>query len=146
MDTEKAISFVRAKGNNLEQARLNKILGDEFNTEDVLNGFRVLQNPDGGFPYLDKKGYPSCLSNTSQALHSLIEFDLMDSELAVRAIEFLYANQTEQGSWEENPQIKPLDPPFWDLPGDPKTTTWLTADITDILIRAGRKSEPEVHR
>ncbi len=141
MDIDKAISFVRSNGDRLELARLKNIMGEEFDTQDILRGFTDLQNPDGGFPFGDRKGFPSCLSNTAQAIHTFLELDLSDSEPAIRSLDFLLANQTDEGSWEENPQVMPLDPPFWDIPGDPRTTVWLTADITDILVRLGREDE-----
>ncbi len=141
MDIEKAISFVRSNGDMLELARLNNVTGEDFDRREVLRGFSDLQNPDGGFPFGDRKGFPSCLSNTAQAVHTLIELDLSDSEPAVRAIDHLLASQNDEGSWEENPQVMPLDPPFWDIPGDPGTTVWLTADITGILVGLGRGDE-----
>lgn len=141
MDTDKAISFVMSNGDRLELARLNNIMGEEFDRQEIMQGFSDLQNPDGGFPFGDRKGFPSCLSNTTQAIHTFLELDLSDSEPAIRSLDYLFANQTGEGSWEENPQVMPLDPPFWDIPGDPRTTVWLTADITDMLVRLGRKDE-----
>jgi len=38
----------------------------------------------------------------------------------------------------ENPKVLPLDPPFWDMPGDRNTSIWLTADVADIMMRCGR--------
>ena len=138
MDIDKAIRFVRIKGDRFEQARLQHTLGEKFDAEEVLSGFCAIQNPDGGFPYGDKKGFPSCLSNTTMALTTLIEMGLADSEPANRGITFLLGMRRENGTWEENPKITPLDPPFWDMPGDDDTTLWLTAATTDILLRSGR--------
>lgn len=137
MNIEKAIEFVRAHGNNFEQARLNHILGMKFDRDEVLKGFSILQNPDGGFPFGDEKGFPSCLSNTAMAHHNLTQLGLGNSEAANRCIKFLLKTQTKKGIWPENDKIKPLEPPFWDMPGDDLTTLWLTADISDLLQRTG---------
>ncbi|MBA3045398.1 MAG: terpene cyclase/mutase family protein [Candidatus Thermoplasmatota archaeon] len=138
MDVEKAIEFVRMRGNELDRARLSHALGEDFNTDEIIDGFSRIQNPDGGFPYGDRKGFPSCLSNTAMALHVLLELNLVDSEPAGRAIDFFQGMRKDNGTWEENPKIMPLDPPFWDMPGDDDTTIWITADIADVMQRAGR--------
>jgi prenyltransferase beta subunit len=143
MDLEKAIDFVRKNGNDFDKARLSHILGKEFDVTNVLNGFSLLQNPDGGFPYCDRKGFPSCLSNTAMAIHSLLELGLRDSEPVQRAMDFLEKMRKGDGTWEENPKIMPLDPPFWDMPGDRETSIWLTADIADVMMRSGRPVPPE---
>ncbi len=139
MNIDNAIEFVRANGSKFELERLNCTLGREFDRDGVLKGFASLQNPDGGFPYGDKKGFPSCMSNTTMALHTLLEMELLDTEPAAQGINFLLKSRKRNGIWEENPKIKPLEPPFWDMPGDEDTTTWLTAAAAEILRKAGRK-------
>jgi hypothetical protein len=140
MNIEKAIEFVRTHGNKFEHARLKHTLGQKFETIEVLNGFSNIQNPDGGFPFGDRKGYPSCLSNSAMALHNLIEMDLQDTEIAESCVKFFLKMQTDVGTWSENEKIKPLDPPFWDAPGDDLTTLWLTADISDLMLRVGNNT------
>ena len=139
MNVEKAIHYIRKNGSRFEQARLDRVLGLEFNRKEVLKGFSDIQNPDGGFPYADRKGFPSCLSNTTMALSNLIELGLGDSEPARKGIDFLLKMKKTNGTWPENEKIKPLEPPFWDMPGDEETTAWLTAAVADILIRIGKK-------
>ena len=136
MDLQKAIDFINNNGNELELARLNNIFGQDYDSASVLKGFSVLQNPDGGFPYGDRPGFPSCLSNTAQAVHVLQELELGDSEIAKSSINYFLEMQKE-GIWPENEKITPLGPPIWDMPGDDRTTLWLTADITDLLLRSG---------
>ncbi len=142
MDLKKAIKFVEDNGNQFERARLNHTLGRDFDADEVLRGFSAIQNPDGGFPYCDRKGFPSCLSNTAMALHTLLEMGLHESEPAKNGIEFLRAMRKDDGIWEENPKIAPLEPPPWDLPGDPEASIWLTADAADVLLRYGDRVSP----
>ncbi len=140
IDIQKAITFVLEHGNELELARLKNILGQEFDSGMVLQGFSELQNPDGGFPYGDKTGFPSCLSNTAQAVHVLQELGLGESNVAEASINY-FLDMQHKGFWPENEKIAPLGPPFWDMPGDDRTTLWLTADITDLLLRSGHSKE-----
>jgi hypothetical protein len=137
MNVEKAIEFVRTNGNKFEQSRLNNIIGMNFDRTEVLKAFSNFQNPDGGFPFGDRNGFPSCLSNTAMAFHNLLEMDLDDSAVAKRCVKFFLKMKTDKGTWPENNKIKPLDPPFWDMPGDDMTTLWLTADISDLILRTG---------
>jgi hypothetical protein len=73
----------------------------------------------------------------AMALHNLIEMDLTNSEIAILCIKFFSKTQSDDGTWPENHKIKPLDPPFWDMPGDDLTTVWLTADVSDLMLRTG---------
>jgi len=139
MNVEKAVEFIRSTGSMFEQARLNHILGMEYDRDEVIKGFATIQNPDGGFPYGDRLGFPSCLSNTTMALQTLIEMGLGATEPALRGIDFLIKSKRKDGTWEENPKIKPLDPPLWDIPGDEDTTTWLSVAVADILRRTGNR-------
>ncbi|MCK5397724.1 MAG: terpene cyclase/mutase family protein [Thermoplasmata archaeon] len=136
MDIQKSINYVTENGNELELARLSNIFGQDFDSASVLNGFSTIQNPDGGFPYGDRPGFPSCLSNTAQAVHVLQELGLEESDIYQASIRYFMEMQRE-GIWPENEKIAPLGPPPWDIPGDDKTTLWLTADITDLLLRSG---------
>ncbi len=140
IDVQKAMDFIRDNGNELEMARLNNTFGQDFDSNMVLQGFSELQNPDGGFPFGDKPGFPSCLSNTAQAVHVLQELGLDDSNIAKAAINYFLEMQ-HKGFWPENEKIAPLGPPIWDMPGDDKVTLWLTADITDLLLRSGYPRE-----
>jgi hypothetical protein len=137
MNTDRAIEFIRKNGNRFEQARLDHTLGLGFDPGSVMAGFSQLQNPDGGFPYADEKGFPSCLSNTTMALHTLLELELVNEKTTKLTIGFFKKMQKDNGTWEENEKVKPLNPPFWDMPGDEKTTIWLTADVADLLQRSG---------
>ena len=137
MNIDAAARYIRTHGDVLDNAKLSQTLQEPFDKDEVLEGFSELQNPDGGFPYMDRKGFPSCLSNTSMALRNLTQIGLVDSDQTSRAVQFLLDRRSPEGSWEENSKIAPLEPPFWDMPGDTRTTTWLTADISDVLIRSG---------
>lgn len=138
MNIDRTIAYIIENGNLFEQARLNRTLGKKFSHGDVLRSFSELQNPDGGFPYGDRRGFPSCLSNTTMALSNLIDMGLADSEPALKSFRFMDSMKKSNGTWEENEKITPLDPPFWDIPGDEESTLWLTAASAEILRKAGK--------
>jgi len=146
LDISKAIRFVEVNGTSIEKYRLHFLLGKERNDEIPLQYLRNLQNKDGGFPYDDEKGRLSCVNATSGSLGLMIELELGKSDVCKKTVEYLLKIQGKDGSWCENEAIKEYNPPFWDLPDDLKTTMWLTANITNLLIQLGYENLPEVKR
>jgi len=146
MDIGKAVAFVEENGSGFEKYLLRFLLGKERSDEIPLQYFRGLQNRDGGFPYNNAKGKASCVSVTNSHFDVMIELKLTDSEVFRKTVEYLLRVQNEDGSWSESDEIKRYDPPFWDLPGDLKTSMWLTADITNHLMQAGFKESQVVRR
>jgi len=146
LNVPKAVRFVKANGTTLERYRLHFLLGMERNDEIPLLYLRNLQNKDGGFPYNDKKGKLSCVNVTSSNLSIMIELGLDESEVCKKTVAYLLKIQGKGGSWSENEAIKQYNPPFWDTPNDLKTTLWLTANISNLLIQLGYGNLPEVRR
>lgn len=146
MNIQKAISFVEANGTALEKYRLHFLLGKERNNEIPLSHLGNLQNEDGGFPYNDEKGGVSCGNATSNNLSLMIELGLDKSDVCRKTVEYLLKIHEEDGSWSENQAIKQYNPPFWDMPNDPKTTMWLTAHITNSLIQLGYRNSSAVQK
>ena len=144
MNIPKAVSFVEANGTTLEKYRLRFLLGKEWNDEIPLRHLRNLQNKDGGFPYNDEKDKVSCVNATSNNLDLMIELGLDKSDVCRRTVEYLLKIQERDGSWSENEAIKQFNPPFWDLPNDSKTTTWLTANITNFFVQLGYRNSTAV--
>ena len=142
MDVQKAMKFVEENGTELEKYRLHYLLGKERDNKVPLRYLRQLQNNDGGFPYENEKGKVSCTSNTNVNLSLMIELGLAKSNVCRKTVEYLLRVQGRDGSWDENEEIKQYNPPFWNLPGDPKTKMWLTADVCNYLIQLNyRESE-----
>lgn len=135
MNAEKAIRFIKENGTALEKYRLGYLLGKEKSSELPLRYLRKLQNDDGGFPYNSEKGKESSVNVTSSNLDLLIELELGESDICKKTLEWLRNTQGEDGSWDENKAITQYSPPFWDVPGDFKTKMWLTASISNDLIK-----------
>ena len=137
LDIQKAIGFVEKNGTVLEKYRLRFLIGKEKNDEIPSQYLRNLQNKDGGFPYDSEKGKSSCVNDTSNYLGLMVEFGLGNSDVCKKTTEYFFGIQGKDGSWSENEAIKRYNPPFWLIPGDLKTTMWLTASITNHLIQLG---------
>jgi len=146
LNISKAVRFVEANGTALEKYRLHFLLGKARNDEIPLRHLRNLQNMDGGFPYNDEKGKLSCVNNTSNNLGLMIELGLGKSDVCRKTVEHLLKIQGKNGGWSENEQINQYNPPFWDLPNDLKTTIWLTASISNSLIKLGYMDSLAIQR
>jgi len=146
LNITKAVRFVEANGTALEKYRVHFLLGTERNDEIPLLHMRNLQNKDGGFPYNDEKGRSSCVNDTNNNLHIMIELDLDKSDACRKTVEYLLRIQGEEGSWSENEAIRQYNPPFWDMPNNPRTVMWLTADITNALIQLGYGNSTAVQK
>jgi len=146
LNITKAVSFVESNGTALEKYRLHFLLGKERNDDVPLRHLRELQNQDGGFPYKDEKGRVSCANDTNNILHIMVELELNKSDVCRKTVEYLFKIQKEDGSWSENEKIKAYNPPFWDMPNNPNTTMWLTADIAHVLIQLGYSNFPAVQK
>lgn len=146
LNVSKAVSFVEERGTALERYTLNFFLGKERNDEIPLRHLRMLQQENGGFPYNDEEGKASCVNAASNNLSLMLELGLERSDVCRKAVEYLFRVQGEDGSWSENEAIKRYDPPFWDSPNDLRTTLWLTANITNLLVQMGYKNSPSVRK
>jgi len=146
LDVQKAISFVEKHGTELEKYRLHYLLGKERDDEVPLRYLKGLQNDDGGFPYENEKGKLSCVLNTSANLGLMIELGIAESDVCRKTAEYLLGVQGRDGGWNENDEIKQYSPPFWDLPGDPKTKIWLSADVCNYLIQLGYRESKAVKK
>jgi hypothetical protein len=146
LNIAKAVSLVEQRGTTLEKYRMRFLLGKERNDATPLGYLRNLQNKDGGFPFNDEKGKLGCVNDTNNNLHIMIELDLAKTDVCRKAVEHLFKIQRAEGNWNENKAIRQYNPPIWDMPDNPKTTFWLTADITSALIQLGLKDSPAVRK
>ncbi|MFX0025819.1 MAG: prenyltransferase/squalene oxidase repeat-containing protein [Candidatus Hermodarchaeota archaeon] len=135
MDIEKAIKFVRSKGNEIEKARLDAILWDKPIQEDILKQLAAFQKSDGGFCYWIKE-----VSNICDTIYVLFWFDdlkLYSGPIVEPACRFLLNRQQKDGGWDEVDKVQKFNPPEWLIPGRIETRVWLTAYCAHVLIRFG---------
>jgi len=68
--------------------------------------------------------------------------------MAEKAIHFLYANQKQDGGWDEDaePGLEQYQRPAWIKPGDMDSRLYLTANTAYWLAISGRTNRPNFHR
>jgi hypothetical protein len=134
VDGERARAFVLAHAGSTDQARLEGIFTGARPEREVVKALEALQNPDGGFPLLQRPGNPSSIDTTCYMLSVLKDMPpLAGSPMASRAVAFLRRNQQADGSWRESPEVVALSP-FWTAQDDPKATAYVTANATYTIL------------
>ncbi len=142
VELEKAIAYVQAHGDTIEQGRLASVLWGKPPQELVLEKLAEMQNPDGGFTCFIKD-----FSTVCDTVYVLIWFDdlsLHSSPLVECACSFLLLNQKDDGGWDEIERVKEVDAPPFLAPGEIATRVWLTAYCAHWLVRFGYAEHPKV--
>ena len=140
MDTEKAIAYVQAQGNVVEQARLAAILWDEPPPDVTLQELAALQKPDGCFAYWVPEVSNVC--DTAFVLQWFDDLKMYRGPVVDPACRFLLDRQQKDGGWDEVEAVRAFDPPEWMIPGWVETRVWLTAFCAHVLIRFGYAEAP----
>jgi hypothetical protein len=126
-DQSKAIAYVEANGDIVEQARLRYLLERRPPPAAALRQLYNAQQPDGGWTPFWAPDYSS-VDATCFRLSQAWELGLGIEELAVAdALRFLIVRQREDGSWEEEAEAAGVAPP-WATPGDTAAQLYLTAN------------------
>jgi len=146
MSFEAALRFVERYGDELERHRIRYLFCGAGDDAVLLRYMEQLQNEDGGFPFNLEKGKDSSVNETCGILAILEELNLKESIVCRKAVDYVFVVQGEDGSWDENAEIRKYNPPFWDVPGDPKTKMWLTGEITRLLIKLDYRETKQVKK
>jgi prenyltransferase beta subunit len=144
VDIEIAVDFIKRNGSDFDNAKLNVILKKDaaLNKQKLLDYLIHIQNPDGGFPYFGKKNSLSTINVTTYSLLTMLDFGIDENKTFDSAMEYLYKNQHNDGSWNEPITLVDYEPPIWDDPRNPFTPIWLTANVCFLLSRQGLISSP----
>jgi hypothetical protein len=130
----KAIAYVEANGDIVEQAGLRYLLEGRPAPAAALRQLYNAQQPDGGWSPFWSPEYSS-VDATCFRLSQAWELGLGIEELAVAdALRFLMVRQREDGSWEEEAEVADVAPP-WAMPGDTAAQLYLTANAGYWLAR-----------
>jgi hypothetical protein len=133
---EKAIEFIRNKGDEGEQARLVVLLTKEGPPPDASAKLLSDQRADGGWAPFWAKDYSS-LDATCFRLAKAEQLGLPSTDPAIlHAVDFMAQRQFPDGRWEEEEQVADLAP-FWARPGDLASTIYLTANCGQWLALLG---------
>lgn len=136
VDLDHAVAFIRAHGNEFDEARLNTLLreGSPMSHEQEQR-FLDGQRADGGWAPFWAPEYSSLDATCYQLAQAEgLELGFGVSSLA-RAIEFLRSRQRQDGSWEEDEAVCDLAPQ-WARPGELAPRLYLTANCGWLLANA----------
>jgi hypothetical protein len=137
VDLEKAIEFVRAGGNAIENARLDSIVFGAKASQAILSELQDMQKSDGGFSYWLPDRSVSTVCDTAYILGWMDDMSIRSGAVTEKAIQFIFRYLKEDGGWDEVPYLKTLDPPEFLMPGETKTRVWLTAYCAHYLMLFG---------
>jgi squalene cyclase len=143
MKIDNAIAFLHHNGTALERARIAWMTDDISPDNEVLKPFLVLQHEDGGFPFGMKKGSPSTVCSTLEAILWLDDMGMLNSSHTARALEYLLKVQKDDGGWDEDPVLAQYELPHWITPADLRTRLYLSAHASYWLALAGHVEHPK---
>ncbi|WP_232534238.1 prenyltransferase/squalene oxidase repeat-containing protein [Plantactinospora sp. KBS50] len=144
---EAAVGFVVAHGDPVERARLHRLRTGAEVPPEILENAEIGQTADGGWPAVWAGEIPS-VDATCFRLGELDDLGALGRPAARRALDWLAVRQQPDGTWEENPALADVAPP-WATPGDPDAAYYLTANAVFWLTVAGldaRAAGPLDHR
>lgn len=137
LDVEKAIQYVQEYGDNIENARLDSLIWGKFPDEDILHKLEKMQNLDGGFSYWIKEVKISTVSDSVYILRWFDDLGITKGIMLEKAVDFIFNNQKEDGSWDEVNDIIKYNPPPFLVPGNIENRIWLTANCAHWLMKFG---------
>ena len=129
MNESFAIQFIRSNAAPLELARLDFLLHEQPASAAVVAELASSQRMDGGFsPFwaADYSSLDATCFRMAQARQLGIPFD---APVIVAALRCIAQRQKADGSWEEDPAVATIAPP-WAKPGELPATLYLTANCT----------------
>lgn len=127
MNVEAAITYIRANGNAVEQARLSYALDGSAPPPDVRLRLFADQREDGGWSPFWASDYSS-LDATCFHLAQAEQLGITTTDAAVqRALALLAQRQRKDGSWEEDAEQAELAP-HWVAPGELAARLYLSAN------------------
>ncbi|MGI6358671.1 MAG: hypothetical protein ACOX2K_08285 [Bacillota bacterium] len=132
---KQAASYVQTNGTPLQQACLRLALG-KGSKDEVAQALSCYQNSDGGWANGLEVEYPGPVStpfSTAVALGHIVRNELTESSLLQRSLDYLAANQLQNGSWDDLPQMLGYPHPPYMGPGI--YLEFKTAMITKWLLR-----------
>jgi len=146
MDFSKAVEFVQATGSTEEVERLECILEGRKPKTRFVEELRRLQNADGGFPLSMEKGNPSTLMDSAVFLVRLEEFNSLQTDITKKVADFFFATQDKDGSWNENDNILPYNPPSWMNPKNIHVKIMSTAYTGFWLAKLGYSKDSRIKK
>ena len=140
VDVKHAESFVKKKGDKVQQARLESILQQKRPPRLVLRSIEEMRKSDGGFAFWDDD--ISSITSTLNILVWIDDLSVKRGTLVDNTFEFLLGHQQEDGGWDELQAVRNLEVPTFMTPGDIDTRVWLTACCAHWFVCFDRAEPP----
>lgn len=137
-----ALNYVEFEGTDLDRYRSRFLFRGERDDTMAAWLLGAYQNPDGGYPLHLVYGEPSNLSETARIVGYAAEFEVVDSAVCRRAIEYLTSRQHQEGFWQEHGSQLELGEEM----GGEWGRLWLSAFVGRELCRAGQHRLPEMKK
>ena len=134
-DLDGAIGYVVAHGDAVDRARSSWLRSGIAPPPEVLAKVEMGQAPAGGWPAF-WAGDVASIDATCFRLAEVDDLGALDREPARKAIGWLVARQSPDGTWEEDDSLADAAP-VWANPGDPEARLYLTANAGFWLAVAG---------
>jgi len=135
IDIDAAIGFVVAKGDPVDRARLAYLRIGAPVSEDILSNVEAGQTRDGGWLAVNG-GRTTSIDATCFRLAELDDLGGLGRPAARRALDWLASRQRDDGTWDEDPALADVAPP-WAQPGDPEARLYVSANAVFWLTVAG---------
>ena len=116
MTWDRATIFVRRRGNQLDQLRLCRALGEPYTSVEAEKVLAPYQFPDGSWDYHTPEQEPDRIGSLGGTVHCLRwirEFGLSSSPQMIRTLEFLASIQAPDGSFYETEAKLGHSPQGW---------------------------------
>jgi hypothetical protein len=136
IDIDAAIGFVVARGDTVDRARLSYLRTGALPSQSIIETAEAGQAREGGWPAFWADGVAS-IDATCFRLAELDDLGALNRPAARRALDWLTTRQRPGGTWQEDPSLADVAPP-WATPGDPEADLYITANAAYWLTVAGQ--------
>jgi len=138
VNVRKALTYIREHGDSLARARAEALLAWTPPPAEVVALLEQAQSPAGGWPAGLEAGRAPDIAGTAAVLFALLDLGLESQPLAQRGLDFLLAQQEQDGGW---PATAALPYPPWRGEGEPPAEglrLYSTALLSSLLVAYGQ--------
>lgn len=132
MNIRKALSYIKAYGSALDQARAISLVEFRPATGQILPYLEQLQGQAGGWPVGLEAGRPESIAETVEVLFALLDLGVPEHPMVPRAWTFLLSRQEEDGGWRGDLSQPPED----------VARLYMTARVSALLVAYDRAELP----
>ncbi|MBN2380072.1 terpene cyclase/mutase family protein [candidate division WOR-3 bacterium] len=139
---EQALNYIEFKGSDLDRYR-SRFLFDRQRDDTMATWLLgAYQNSDGGYPLNLEYSKPSNISETAKIIGYAAEFEVVDSPVCARSLDFIVSRQMPEGYWQEKHSQLELAEEL----GGEFGRAWLSAYVGRELCRAGFKDSHQAKK